>query len=91
MKNPKMRPSLCSIFLGSLCGLLLTIPSAHGAVTLSLTDTVDAPNSVEVNLNNPASRFFTFTLTLNATTESTTGSPIFWKHPTSPATGIFES
>ena len=89
MKNPKMRPSLCSIFLGSLCGLLLTIPSAHGAVTLSLTDTVGAPNSAEVNLNNPASRFFTFTLTLNATTESTKGLTCFLETPDFAGNGHF--
>ena len=89
MKNPNMRASLRSILLGSLCGLLSIAQPAQGAVALSLTDTIGAPNSAEVNLNNPASRFFTFRLTLNATTESTTGLTYFLEAPDFGGNGQF--
>ena len=89
MQNPNIDSSLRSILLGSLCGLLSIAQPAQGAVTLSLADTVGAPNSAEVNLNSPASRFFTFRLTLNATTKSTTGLTYFLETPDFGGNGQF--
>lgn len=89
MKKTNLSLPFHSMLLGSLWSLFSIVQPAQGAVTLSLADAVGVPNSVAVNLNDPASRFFTFTLTLNATIESTTGLTYFLETPDFGGNGQF--
>ena len=89
MQNPTSYLSRRSIVIGSLCGLLSLVQPATGDVTLMVTDTIGDPHLVDISLSDPASRFFTFRLTLLATTEVTTGLTYFLETPDFAGNGQF--
>ena len=74
--------------VASLCGSFLLAGAAQAVVTLTITDNIGSPTSVNVNPSVPASLLFSFNVNLT-TTEPLTGLTYLLETPTAGGSGQF--